>query len=870
NYSNNLNLTQTFTSYNGERISANFGSMNMSLGDYIIVYDGPTTAYPVIGVYDASPGIITSTGTSLTFFCYSTSSSTSTGWDAAITCAGPILPVYNMSSGTVTACSGVFYDNGGPAANYTNNQNVTQTFCSGTTDHIQFSFRPSLQATNLDLGDTLFIYDGATASAPPLAILVDGSIFETFTSSGTCLTFRFKSNASGNSLGWAGQFQCVPTIPTPVIFNMSAGVRYVCNAVFYDNGGANNNYSNNLNLTQTFTSYNGERISANFGSMNMSLGDYIIVYDGPTTAYPVIGVYDASPGIITSTGTSLTFFCYSTSSSTSTGWDAAITCAGPILQVYNMSSGTVTACNGVFYDNGGAIGNYPNNENRVMTFTSSTGQYLKFDFNPNHFNMATGDSLFIYDGTSTSAPLYAVFTGSVSPGSITSNTSSFTFRFKSDAATNNVGWQAVFSCVAAPDLNPQISMMSGIRYTCGGNFYDIGGASANYWNNENRTMSFYSNSGCGIRFTFTSFSLSGGDILYVYDGPSITSPLIATLTGSTLPAALQSSGNVLTFRFTSTSSSNSIGWAATISCPNQPLATITANGPLNFCPGDSVILTAAPNATYLWNTGATTQSITVNTAGSYSVNVVNANSCSATSNIVTVTTNASITASATASGSTTFCQGGSVTLNASGGTSYVWSNNSTGSSLQATQSGSYYVIASSGTCVDTSSVINVTVNPLPAVTLTLPQDSFCTNQSPSGLSGGSPTGGSWSGSGVSGNLFNPATAGPGIHIISYTYTDSLGCANIATQTVEVDVCTDITEIQPQHIGIYPNPAQDFVIITISNSSDIKTINVYDLSGRILISEAVNNRNQVQLSLSGISTGVYVISAGNHSVKLVKE
>ncbi|MGL5890274.1 MAG: CUB domain-containing protein, partial [Bacteroidia bacterium] len=286
NYGNNENLTMTFTSATGNRLSFNFGSMNMSLGDYVSIYDGPSTAYPLIGTYDVSPGIITSTGTSLTFVCFTTSSANAPGWDAAITCAGPIIPVYNMSNGTITSCSGVFYDNGGAAANYTNNQNITQTFCSGTADHIQFSFNNLLASTNLALGDTLFVYDGANVSAPPLAILVNGSLFETFTSSGTCLTFRFKSNASTTNTGWAGQFQCVPTIPSPAIFNMSAGVRYVCNAVFYDDRGANTNYSNNLNLTQTFTSYNGERLSANFGSMNMSLGDYISIYDGPSTAYP--------------------------------------------------------------------------------------------------------------------------------------------------------------------------------------------------------------------------------------------------------------------------------------------------------------------------------------------------------------------------------------------------------------------------------------------------------------------------------------------------------------------------------------------------------------------------------------------------------
>ncbi|MFN8714282.1 MAG: CUB domain-containing protein [Bacteroidota bacterium] len=253
NYSNNENSTMTFTSGNGNRLSFNFSTMSMSLGDYMIIYDGPTTSHPIIGTYDTNPGVINSTGTSLTFFFFSTSSSTSTGWAATISCTTAPLTIYNLTSGTVTACSGAFYDNAGAAANYTDNLNITQTFCSGTTDRLQFSFLQSLQSSNLALGDTLFIYDGATTSAPLLSVHVNGSNFETFTTSGTCATFRFKSNASGNSIGWAGQFQCTSTPPAQGSFNMSAGVRYVCNAMFYDNGGAANNYSNNLNLTQTFT-----------------------------------------------------------------------------------------------------------------------------------------------------------------------------------------------------------------------------------------------------------------------------------------------------------------------------------------------------------------------------------------------------------------------------------------------------------------------------------------------------------------------------------------------------------------------------------------------------------------------------------------
>jgi len=49
---------------------------------------------------------------------------------------------------------------------------------------------------------------------------------------------------------------------------------------------------------------------------------------------------------------------------------------------------------------------------------------------------------------------------------------------------------------------------------------------------------------------------------------------------------------------------------------------ITPDGPLTFCLGDSVKLTAPESPTYLWSTGETSQSITVNSTGTYSVHVI--------------------------------------------------------------------------------------------------------------------------------------------------------------------------------------------------------------------------------------------------------
>jgi hypothetical protein len=147
----------------------------------------------------------------------------------------------------------------------------------------------------------------------------------------------------------------------------------------------------------------------------------------------------------------------------------------------------------------------------------------------------------------------------------------------------------------------------------------------------------------------------------------------------------------------------------------DPTVSITADGPLNFCEGGSVTLTANAGASYLWTTGATTRSIVVTQGGLYRVTVTNANGCSATSAPTVVTVNALPAATVTASGPTTFCAGGSVTLTASSGASYLWSNGAITPSITANSSGSYSVtVTSAAGCSATSAATAVTVNPVPA------------------------------------------------------------------------------------------------------------------------------------------------------------
>lgn len=83
------------------------------------------------------------------------------------------------------------------------------------------------------------------------------------------------------------------------------------------------------------------------------------------------------------------------------------------------------------------------------------------------------------------------------------------------------------------------------------------------------------------------------------------------------------------------------------------------------------------------------------------------------------------------------------------------------------------------------------VNPLPNVVLNS-LGSPCLTAAPFPLTGGTPAGGIYSGSGVNNNIFNPAAAGLGTKIITYTYTTATGCTNSDTALITVVTCSSCT------------------------------------------------------------------------------
>ncbi|MEY3237167.1 MAG: hypothetical protein RI883_1268, partial [Bacteroidota bacterium] len=111
-----------------------------------------------------------------------------------------------------------------------------------------------------------------------------------------------------------------------------------CGQTFYDSGGSGGNYGSSQNYTATFCAPAGQYITFIFTQFALGSGDNLRIYNGPTTASPLLGNYPAtSPGQVSSTlGGCLTFVFTSNAPdlgifpTNGAGWTATISCATTI------------------------------------------------------------------------------------------------------------------------------------------------------------------------------------------------------------------------------------------------------------------------------------------------------------------------------------------------------------------------------------------------------------------------------------------------------------------------------------------------------------------------------------------------------------
>ena len=291
------------------------------------------------------------------------------------------------------------------------------------------------------------------------------------------------------------------------------------------------------------------------------------------------------------------------------------------------------------------------------------------------------------------------------------------------------------------------------------------------------------------------------------------------------------------------STSNGCSGSASVTVIQNEASEVVISGNTVICSGIGTSLTASSGTDYLWSTGETTQSISVNNPGTYSVTVTNSNGCSnsatqtvslmeqptilgnnhicsgqsttlsasgsgsyawsngASTSFITVNTPGNYTVTVTLpngcsssatvdvtvgttptpsiTGNTTICEGELTTLTATGGVSYSWDNGGTSNSTNVSQSGIYTVTATNAEGCSATANITVTVNPLPSVNIS-GNSSFCQGDNITLTATGAST-----------YAWNNASTDAAITVSSagnytVTGTDANGCNNTATKTVSVN------------------------------------------------------------------------------------
>ncbi|MBL0018239.1 MAG: T9SS type A sorting domain-containing protein [Bacteroidetes bacterium] len=293
----------------------------------------------------------------------------------------------------------------------------------------------------------------------------------------------------------------------------------------------------------------------------------------------------------------------------------------------------------------------------------------------------------------------------------------------------------------------------------------------------------------------------------------------------------------------------------------NPLPVINLGNDGYFCGTSTTLDAGNAGANYVWSTLDSTQTIFVNTNGSYNVQVTDTLGCSNSDTVaITFTPFPVVNLGA----DTTTCQGNTITLDAGiPGSSYNWSTSDSTQTIAVTTTGSYSVVLTDTAGCTGSDTVNVTINALPTVTASAASDTICnTNNTPVTLTG-SPSGGTFTGTGVTGNQFSAPTAGPGLQTITYSFTDGNGCSNTATVSIFVDVCASVADgFNGFNVGLYPNPNDGRFTFTVALNADAEvSYEVADARGVVVLrdnSDQPSGLYKQSVNLNDFATGVYTL------------
>ena len=208
--------------------------------------------------------------------------------------------------------------------------------------------------------------------------------------------------------------------------------------------------------------------------------------------------------------------------------------------------------------------------------------------------------------------------------------------------------------------------------------------------------------------------------------------------------------------------------------------------------------------------------------------------------------------------------GGTVFSNINGQTSATLTLNA----LTTTQNGNVYRVIVSGNCGSVTSIGAILqVKPTPTFTLGPIPSSLCVSDSAITLTAIGFIG-TWSGSGVQINKFNPFAAGAGSATVTFTGTNDAGCSASKSTVIQVNDCSDrhLTLSNPGSLIILPNPSNGNFQVWVK--TDLYTrlfLRVFASDGKLMASQSLSGityDKKVPIDLTRLASGVYHLSFSN--------
>ncbi len=311
---------------------------------------------------------------------------------------------------------------------------------------------------------------------------------------------------------------------SPIVYSSASGN-------IYDSGGPTSNYGNDERSFWLIQPTGANEVILNFTEFEIELNwDYLYIYDGNSVHDELIGKYTGTngPGTITGKSGKILLEFRSDCATIDQGWSANYTsnnnssnCETP----YNLTESNITM------------------SSVNCSWISTASEYV-FRYKDQTYN-----------------PWTYVYTNS-NNHQITGLPSNSEIYWGVAAICNNDTSAYTGGMVETPIQNGAFSINS-----CNGKFNDSGGSEGVYLHYED--WEYTINALDTITVSFQAFDVeSGYDYLYAYDGPSIYAPQFpgSPFSGNSIPQDLISSGNSITFKFTSDIATTADGWEASWSC----------------------------------------------------------------------------------------------------------------------------------------------------------------------------------------------------------------------------------------------------------------------------------------------------------------